>query len=119
MKQQLEAKVVQQSGVHVLIQPVSLPDADSLKNIAFQLKGQFASLFMVLAAEIKGNPQVAVMLSDDLVAKGLHAGNMVKELAKHIQGGGGGQPFYATAGGKDAAGLNKVIQVAQEMAQKL
>jgi alanyl-tRNA synthetase len=72
--------------------------------------------FVVLAAKIEDKPQVAVILDDALVAsKGLNAGQIVRELAKEIQGGGGGQPFFATAGGKDLAGLEKVVAKAREM----
>lgn len=115
IKDGLLGKVKIQNGVSVIIEKVSLPDADSLKNIAFQLKQSLGSLFLVLAADVKGSPQVAVMLSDDLVARGLNAGNMVRELAKEIKGGGGGQPFFATAGGKDLTGLDAVVKKANEL----
>ena len=82
-----------------------------VKDIAFQLKGQFTeNMFFVAGTEFQGKPTLTVMLSDDLVARGLHAGNMVREAAKHIQGGGGGQPHFATAGGKNADGLNMAVE---------
>ena len=69
---------------------------------------------IVLAATIEDKPQVAVFIDEALVASsGLHAGNIVRELAKEIQGGGGGQPFFATAGGKDLAGLPHVVAKAK------
>jgi alanyl-tRNA synthetase len=72
-------------------------------------------LYAVLGAVIDGKPSITVMISDDLAKeRGMHAGNIVRELAKEIQGGGGGQPFFATAGGKDAAGLEKAISKSRE-----
>lgn len=77
-----------------------------VKDIAYQIKGEFAeATAFISATEFNKRPSLTVMLSDDLVAKGLHAGNMVKEAAKHVQGGGGGQPHFATAGGKNVDGL--------------
>jgi alanyl-tRNA synthetase len=71
-------------------------------------------LVAVLAASIDGQPQIAVIIDEELVSsKGFNAGNMVRELAKEIQGGGGGQPFFATAGGKNREGLPKVIEKAK------
>jgi alanyl-tRNA synthetase len=70
----------------------------------------------VLAADIDSKPQVAVMVGEKLEAtKRFHAGNMVKELAKEIDGGGGGQPFFATAGGKNLSGLGAVLAKAREL----
>jgi alanyl-tRNA synthetase len=69
-----------------------------------------------MAAEVDGKPMVAVMLGEKLADKKTHhAGNLVKELAKEIDGGGGGQPFYATAGGKNLDGLDKVLAKARQL----
>ena len=107
-------KIHQLDGKNVIIEQVSLPNGDALKKIVFELKQQVENLFAVLAADINGKPQIAVMISDGLVQEGrLNAGDIVRELAKEIKGGGGGQPFYATAGGKDLSGLNNVVEKAK------
>ncbi|MCG8306060.1 MAG: alanine--tRNA ligase [Cytophagales bacterium] len=104
------------NGITEIVDLVKLPNADTLKKIAFELKNEVDDLFMVLAAEIGDKPQIAIMISDALVSKyGLNAGAMVRELAKEIKGGGGGQPFFATAGGKDIRGLSNVISKAKSM----
>jgi len=114
VKNNLLKKVENIGGINVIFEKVSLPNADALKTVAFELKNQVDNLFMVLAGNIDGKPQIAVVVSDNLVKeRDLHAGNIVRELAKEIKGGGGGQPFYATAGGKDITGLNKVLEKAK------
>jgi len=114
VKNELLEKVENIGGINVIFKKVSLPTADTLKTIAFELKNQVDNLLMVLAGNIDGKPQIAVVVSDNLVKeRDLHAGNIVKELAKEIKGGGGGQPFYATAGGKDLTGLDKVVEKAK------
>jgi alanyl-tRNA synthetase len=91
-----------------------LPNADAIKNLAYQLKDIVSDLFLVLAAEIDGKPSLTVMIAENLVKeKGLNAGNIVRELAKEIKGGGGGQPFFATAGGSDISGLDKTLEKAK------
>ena len=118
-KDQLKAKVAAIGDVNILIAEVALPDANALKQLAFEFRNEFNRLFMVLAADINGKPQIAVMISDELVAeKSLHAGNIVKDLAKNIQGGGGGQPFFATAGGKNLAGIPAAVEQAQVLAKE-
>ncbi|MFN8692376.1 MAG: DHHA1 domain-containing protein, partial [Cyclobacteriaceae bacterium] len=93
-----------------------VPNADALKNIAYALRNQFDDLLLVLAAEVDGKPQVAVMIGEKLAQTNrYHAGNLVKELAKEIDGGGGGQPFFATAGGKKLEGLNSVLSKARAL----
>lgn len=87
-----------------------------VKDIAFQIKGQFAeNTAFVGATEYEGKPLLTVMLSDDLVKDhGLNASQLVRDAAKHIQGGGGGQPHFATAGGKNTEGLTKALNEIME-----
>ena len=110
LKDELARKAVKSNGHTLIVEKVSVPNADTLKNIAYALRNQFDDLLLILAADIEGKPQVAVMLGEKLEAtKKFHAGNMIKELAKEIDGGGGGQPFFATAGGKNLNGLDAVL----------
>jgi alanyl-tRNA synthetase len=110
LKTALAARAENINGINYLAERVELPNADAIKNLAYSIKDIVPNLFLVLGAEIDGKPSLTVMIAESLVKdKGLNAGNIVRELAKHIQGGGGGQPFYATAGGKDAAGLDTAL----------
>ena len=89
--------------------PVGMPEV--VKDIAFQLRSQFPErMLFVAGTATNGKPSLTVMLSDDLVAEGLHAGKMVREAAKLIPGGGGGPPQLATAGGTDADGLHAAVE---------
>jgi alanyl-tRNA synthetase len=118
IKDTLATKVVSSNGCSLIIDKVSVPNADALKNIAYALRNQFDDLLLILAADVEGKPQVTVMIGEKLAAANkYHAGNMVKELAKEIDGGGGGQPFFATAGGKNINGLNAVLEKAKTMIQ--
>ncbi len=86
-----------------------------VKDLIFQLKKEIQNLFIIVGTKTDNKPTLSVGISDDLVAsRGLHAGNIVKELAKEIKGGGGGQPSFATAGGSDALGLDNAIQKARK-----
>lgn len=116
LKNELMANAKEMGGVKVIktVAPIS---ADVAKDIAFQLKGEVTgSLLVVIGSVEGGKPMLTVMLSEDLVKNGLKAGNLVKEAAKLIQGGGGGAPHFATAGGKNSEGLlsavDKVIELA-------
>ena len=73
---------------------------------------------LVLGSLNQGKPSLLVVLGDERVKKGQHAGNIVRAAAKEIQGGGGGQPFFATAGGKNPEGIDKALEVAEEMIAK-
>ncbi len=113
VKQQLKTTIVNKAGINMLVAQVDIPNADQLKNLSFQLKNETENLFCVLGCILNGKPMLSVIISDNLVAdKKLHAGNLVKELAKEIQGGGGGQPFYATAGGNKVEGLKAALEKA-------
>jgi len=110
LKDELAKKAETINGINFIAQRVELPNADAIKNLAYNLKDIVADLYLVLTAVIDGKPNITVMIAENLVKeKGLNAGNIVRELAKEIQGGGGGQPFFATAGGKDVDGLNAVL----------
>lgn len=116
IKDVLASKAVKSASYHLILERVSVPSADALKNIAYALRNQFDDLLLILAADVDGKPQVAVMIGEKLLTTNkFHAGNLVKELAKEIDGGGGGQPFFATAGGKNLDGLNAVLEKARRI----
>jgi alanyl-tRNA synthetase len=104
------------NGINVIATHVDLPNADAVKNLAYAVKELVDELFLVFTTLIDDKPGITVMVSEDLVRdKGLNASNIVRELAKEIQGGGGGQPFYATAGGKNKDGLKAVLAKAEAL----
>jgi alanyl-tRNA synthetase len=116
VKQNLLASAETVEGITRIIARVEVPNADALKSLCYQLKDStHHSSFIVLATVLNDKPQLAVMLSEDLVAAGKHAGNIVKELAKEVRGGGGGQPFFATAGGSDVSGLDRALEKARAL----
>ncbi|CAM3774253.1 alanine--tRNA ligase [Sphingobacterium prati] len=115
LKSDLEAKIEQVGDINFLSTLVDLPNAEAVKTLAYAVKGAVNNLFLVIGAEFDGKPSLTVVISDDLAReKGLNASNIVRDLAKDIQGGGGGQPFFATAGGKNSAGLKTAIERARE-----
>ncbi len=110
LRTQLQQEIQPLNGVNFLAKKISVGSAESLKTLAFQLRQSTENLVLVLGAEIDGKPQLAVMLDDEIAKSGrLNATQMIRELAKEIQGGGGGQPFFATAGGKNLAGLDAAV----------
>jgi alanyl-tRNA synthetase len=116
LKKRLAETAVDRNGTKLLIFRGE-GNIDHIKEIAFQFKGEIQGKFCFIAGiEEKDKCALMVMLSDDLVAEGLNAAQLVKEAAKHIRGGGGGQPHFATAGGKNADGLNQAIDTVLEMA---
>ncbi len=116
LKAELKASVEQRGEMNVIIRRISFGNAEEIKNILFELKNELSHLFCVLAAEVNGKPSISVIVSDELVKeKGLNAGTIVRELAKEINGGGGGQPFYAQAGGSKLEGLESVVEKALKM----
>lgn len=113
IKANLKSKVLLEKGVNIIADKIIVDNAGMVKDIAFQLKGEVEDLFLVIGAEINGKPHLTVMISENIVAeKGLNAGQIVREAGREIKGGGGGQPFYATAGGKDISGLQNAIDKA-------
>ncbi|HEX7367308.1 MAG TPA: alanine--tRNA ligase [Pelobium sp.] len=117
LKDELKAKANNIDGINFIAEKVELPNAEAIKNLAYQLKDVVENMYLVLAAEIDGKPLLTVMISENLIKeKGMNAGNIVRELAKEIHGGGGGQPFFATAGGKNVDGLGSALAKAKQFA---
>jgi alanyl-tRNA synthetase len=107
-------------GINLIATHVDLQSADAVKNLAFSVKEIMDELFLVITTLIDDKPGITVMLSDNLIAeRGLNAATIIRELAKEIQGGGGGQPFYATAGGKNKSGLAEVLKKAEAIVNNL
>ena len=116
LKDEILAKGEEKNGIR-LYQYIGQGATEAMKNVAFQIKNEVKDNFVFVAGILEGPKcTLMVMLSDDLVAGGLHAGKLVKEAAKHIHGGGGGQPHFATAGGKNAEGLTIAVDAIKEAA---
>ncbi|MGB5943722.1 MAG: alanine--tRNA ligase [Leeuwenhoekiella sp.] len=124
IKAELKAAISQKSGVNFLAQEVDL-DANGMKDLAFQLGGEVSDLFLLLASRQGGKALLCCYIDKELAslpagrqgAKNLNAGQIVRELGKHIQGGGGGQPFFATAGGKNPEGIPEALKAAGDYLQ--
>jgi alanyl-tRNA synthetase len=116
IKQQLLTKVQNKNGINVIIEKISFDSAEEIKNILFEIRNQVENCVCVIGAEVKGKPSISVIIDDNLVKdKNLNAGNIIRDLAKEINGGGGGQPFYAQAGGSKLEGLNAAMEKAKSL----
>ncbi len=113
VKSDLKNKLKEVNGVHFLATKVDL-DPNSIKTLAFELGGEISNLFLLFAAAPSNEKAILTCyISKDLAKeRGYDAGKVVRELGKHIQGGGGGQNFFATAGGKKPEGISKALEEA-------
>jgi alanyl-tRNA synthetase len=115
IKQEVIKEIKPLNGINFLARKLDL-DAQQIKDLAFQLKNEMPNLFLVFVSEQAGKANIGVLISEEIVKdKNLHAGNIVKELAKEINGGGGGQAFYASAGGTNPQGLEQVLLKAENI----
>ncbi len=111
VKAELLNKVHTVNGINLIAEKIELNNADAIKNISFELKNQLPGSMICLGAEVEGKAHLSIIISDNLVKeKNLNASSMIREAAKEIQGGGGGQPFYATAGGKKPEGIKAALE---------
>ncbi|XWN35074.1 MAG: alanine--tRNA ligase [Roseivirga sp.] len=117
---QLRRQVKIVRGIHTLVAEVALPNPAALKQVTTALKSVGTPYYVVLAASVAQKPYIAVALSEDLARQWpQNARDIVKVLVVPIQGGGGGQPTFATAGGKEIGGLPQVIKMAEEVLENL
>ena len=101
------------SGLNYIVQRLDFNSPEALKNMLFQLRSSFSNFICVTAGLICNKPSISIIVSEDLqTQKEFHAGQWIKDLAQHIKGGGGGQAFYAQAGGTDPKGLETVLNEA-------
>ena len=117
IKNELQSKVQKIRGINLISEKVNL-DPATIKDLAFNLKNEIESLFLVIGTEIDGKASLSILISDNLIKeKGLHAGNIIKVLSKEINGGGGGQAHFATAGGNKPQGIEKALTKVKDFIQ--
>jgi alanyl-tRNA synthetase len=115
IKNNLKDQVVERSGINFIAQKISADSPTIIKDLAFQMRNEIDNLFLVIGAEIHDKAYLFIMISDNLVKeRSLDAGKIIGQLAKEIDGGGGGQPFYATAGGKNTEGILRALKRAEQ-----
>jgi len=113
VREDIKSKIQKVNGIHFLAEKVEL-SVDAAKILAYELSKTIDPLFLVLASENDGKANLTVMISESLIKeKGFNAATIIRELAKEIQGGGGGQPHIATAGGKNPAGIPAALKKAE------
>src|SRR5699024_1580139 len=117
LKEELKSELKPVNGIRFLAKKVDA-DANGMKDLAYQLGGEVDNLFLLLATEQNGKALLTCYISKNLTQKKeLDAGKIVREMGRLIQGGGGGQSFFATAGGKKPEGIPMVLETVEEYIQ--
>ncbi|MDE5612444.1 MAG: alanine--tRNA ligase, partial [Odoribacter sp.] len=115
LKERLKNKKRVYKDINLIVEQLLLPAAQ-VKDLAFQLRGELDKLIFIAGGVVEGKPHLTVMISNSLVDDfGLNAGQIIREVAQEIKGGGGGQPFFATAGGSDPDGLERALEKAEKL----
>ncbi len=114
LRDKVAAELKEEDGMVLCAREINLAPS-FIKDMAFALKPRFPRLVMVIGSNVGGKATLTVMLGDEIVAQGVNASQVIREAAKEINGGGGGQPFFATAGGKNPEGMEKAILKAVDM----
>ena len=113
LKSELKNSVENINGIHFLAAEINL-DQSTIKDLAFQLGGEIDNLYFIVGSQNEGKAMLTVYISKNSTNDTLDAGKIVRELGKLIHGGGGGQPFYATAGGRNPKGIKQALEKAKE-----
>lgn len=112
----LESKMERIGDYFMAISKINLDNPAQIRELAFNIRSRFPKVCLILGAEIDGKAHLGILLADSLVKdSGLNASTMIREVSREIQGGGGGQPFFATAGGKNPAGIEKALEHAKKI----
>ncbi|MBT3243974.1 MAG: alanine--tRNA ligase [Bacteroidetes bacterium] len=110
VKNDLYKHIEMVNEIQVIRSVVDLPDAGKIRDLAFQIRGEKENLILILGAIFNNKPNLSIMISDDLIKQfDLNAGQIIRKSAQKMKGGGGGQAFFATAGGKDKEGLQEAM----------
>ncbi len=115
LKKELLSSAQDVNGIQIIASTVNASSMDMLKSLAFQLRQDRPNVAIILGSNINGKANLIIALGDGLTSRGLNSSQIIREAAKEIQGGGGGQPHIATAGGKNPDGLDKAISRAVEL----
>ena len=116
--EQILDRVVDVDGVKVLAARTSASSAEAMREMGDFLKARLSSVVVMLASVVEGSPILVAMVTPDLVDKGLHAGNMIRETAKVLGGGGGGRPDIAQAGGRNPGKLDEALSGVPELVRQ-
>jgi alanyl-tRNA synthetase len=109
-RKNLYSKIRKIGSIKLIAEEVQLKPAENIKTLAFELKSDIENLVLVIGADLEGKAHLTIMISEELVKDlSLDARQMIREVSADIEGGGGGQDFYATAGGKNPAGITEAI----------
>jgi alanyl-tRNA synthetase len=118
VRDNLKGNIRKIGNINVIAEEINLKSAENIKNLLYELKDQVPDLFLITGANIDGKAHLSVMISEELVSKNkLDARTIIREIAPEIEGGGGGQSFYATAGGKKPEGIGRAISKALQILQ--
>ncbi len=113
LKSELIGRIKKVNDINLIAEKIDVDSADAIRDLAFQIKKKVENLFMVVGANLDGKANLTIMVSDNLVKeKNINASEIIREAAKEINGGGGGQPFFATAGGSEPEGIERAIKKA-------
>ncbi len=111
IKNELLQKVKLKNGINIIAEKIELDNADAIKTISFELRNQLENAYILLGSGSGDKATLSLIVSDNLVKeKNLNASTIIRSISKNIQGGGGGQPFYATAGGKNPDGIMAALE---------
>jgi alanyl-tRNA synthetase len=117
-KHTLKDKIETIRGVKFLATIVPLTDSKAVKTVSYNIEKEQGEIIVAFGFENEGKAQLMLTISESLTEKGFHAGNLIREISKEIKGGGGGQPFFATAGGKDPSGLQAALDKLKQLVAK-